>query len=191
MAETDLQIALILGHLTVRQRNPEMTADNRRRHGRIWLAALVAVVAPALAWDNAAFAQQSSPIAYPAAGQSTQQQAKDESDCRNLATQNTGVSPYSTPPEYYNNGYSGPGMLGGAARGAAVGAVGGAVAGDAGKGAAVGAAVGGTVGIIRRNSERRQQASANQQAEAAYQNDLARYNQSFAACMSSRQYTMR
>jgi hypothetical protein len=185
MAETDLQIALI-----VRQREPEMAA-NKRRFGFIRLAALAAVVVFAVVWDNAAFAQQPSPIAYPAAGQSTQQQAKDESDCRNLATQNTGVSPYSTPPEYYSDGYSGPGMLGGAARGAAAGAVGGAIAGDAGKGAAAGAAIGGTVGVIRRNSQRRQQASANQQAEAAYQNDLARYNQSFAACMSSRQYTMR
>jgi hypothetical protein len=140
-----------------------------------------------------AAAQQTppSPIAYPAAGQSMDQQARDESECRNLATQNTGVSPYSTAPEYYNNGYSQPGMLGTAARGAAVGAVGGAIAGDAGKGAAAGAAIGGTVGIIRRSSERRQQAAANQQAQVQYQNDIARFNQSYAACMSSRQYTMR
>src|SRR5262245_39767746 len=76
---------------------------------------------------------QQAPIAYPANGQTTQQQANDEAQCRNIATQATGVSPYSTPPEYYNNGYTGPGAVGGAARGAALGAVGGAIAGDAGK----------------------------------------------------------
>jgi hypothetical protein len=135
---------------------------------------------------------QSAPIAYPAAGQSAQQQAHDESECRNIATQATGVSPYSTPPEYYSDGYnSGPGVVRGAARGAAVGAVGGAILGDAGKGAAAGAAMGGTVGLIRRNRDRRQEANTNQQAQAAYQADLNRYNQSFVACMSSRNYTMR
>ncbi len=137
-----------------------------------------------------AFAQQA-PIAYPNAGQTMEQQAKDESDCRNIATQATGVSPYSTQPEYYSGGTSGPGAVGGAARGAALGAVGGAIAGDAGKGAAIGAAVGGTAGVLRKNRERRQQAQVNQQAQAEYQADLGKYNQSFAACMSSRNYVMR
>ena len=152
---------------------------------------IIACVALAtLAGSDFAFAQQA-PIAYPAAGQSMDQQAQDEAQCRNIATQATGVSPYSTPPEYYSGGSSGPGAVGGAARGAALGAVGGAIAGDAGKGAAIGAAVGGTAGIMRRNRERRQEAQANQQAYNAYQADLQKYNQSFAACMSSRSYTMR
>jgi len=138
---------------------------------------------------QAASAQQA-PIAYPGAGQSIEQQAQDEADCRNIATQATGVSPYSTPPEYYS-GSSGPGMVGGAARGAAVGAIGGAIGGDAGKGAAIGAAAGATVGVVRRNRERRQQAQTNQQAYNDYQADLSKYNQSFAACMSSRSYVMR
>jgi hypothetical protein len=164
-----------------------------RRSGRVSVSIFALAAMLIASEDNLAVAQQqpSSPIAYPAAGQSTDQQAKDESECRNLATQNTGVSPYSTAPEYYSNGYSSPGMVGTAARGAAAGAVGGAIAGDAGKGAAAGAAIGGTVGIIRRSSERRQQAAANQQAQAQYQNDIARFNQAYAACMSSRQYTMR
>jgi hypothetical protein len=154
--------------------------------------AFLGLVAALLGFQSrAAFAGQPAPIAYPAGGQSASQQAKDESECRNIATQNTGVSPYSTAPEYYTNGYAGPGVLGGAARGAAVGAVGGAIAGDAGKGAAIGAAAGGTVGLIRRNTQRRQQASANQQAMNSYQADLSHYNQSFVACMSSRNYVMR
>jgi hypothetical protein len=155
----------------------------------IMLRSALTIVALALG-GHLAQAQQA-PIAYPGAGQSTQQQAQDEADCRNIATQATGVSPYDTPPEYYSGGTSGPGAVRGAARGAAVGAVGGAIAGDAGKGAAIGAAVGGTAGVMRKNRERRQQAQVDQQAQAAYQADLQKYNQSFAACMSSRSYVMR
>ena len=71
-------------------------------------------------------------------------------------------------------------MVGGAARGAAIG-------GDAGRGAAIGA----TVGLMRRNQQRRQQAYANEQAMAAYQADMNRYNQAFAACMQGRGYVVR
>ena len=145
----------------------------------------------ALALSGHLASAQQAPIAYPNAGQTTQQQAQDEADCRNIATQATGVSPYDTPPEYYSGGTSGGGAVRGAARGAALGAVGGAIAGDAGKGAAIGAAVGGTAGVMRKNRERRQQAQVDQQAANAYQADLAKYNQSFAACMSSRNYVMR
>jgi hypothetical protein len=151
----------------------------------------VSLAIGALVLDGRPAAAQQAPIAYPGAGQSIDQQARDEAECRNIATQATGVSPSGAPPEYYSGGPSGPGMVGGAARGAAVGAIGGAIAGDAGKGAAVGAAVGGTVGVVRRNRERRQQAQTNQQAYNDYQADLTKYNQSFAACMSSRSYVMR
>ena len=153
-------------------------------------APLCGLVIALLAMEAAppAVAQQS-PIAYPAAGQTTQQQAQDEADCRNVATQATGITPSSAPPEYSSS--SSGGAVRGAARGAAVGAVGGAIAGDAGKGAAIGAAVGGTAGVLRRSQQRRQDAQVNQQAQAAYQQDLTRYYQSFAACMSSRNYTMR
>src|SRR5262245_8004171 len=113
---------------------------------------LCATIAAIAFGDQLAFAQQA-PIAYPGAGQSLDQQAKDEADCRNIATQATGVSPYTTQPEYYSGAPSGPGAVGGAARGAALGAVGGAIGGDAGKGAAIGAAVGGTAGVLRRNRE--------------------------------------
>jgi hypothetical protein len=154
-------------------------------------SAAISVAVVALIFGARSASAQQAPIAYPGAGQSVEQQASDEAQCRNNATQATGVSPYTTPPEYYSGGTSGPGAVGGAARGAALGAVGGAIAGDAGKGAAIGAAVGGTVGVVRRNRERRQEAQVNQQAYNAYQADLSKYNQSFAACMSSRNYVMR
>jgi Glycine-zipper domain len=134
---------------------------------------------------------QSAPIVYPSAGQSMDQQARDENDCRNWATQQTGVYPYQAPPAYYGNSQQGAPVLGGAARGAAVGAVGGAIAGDAGKGAAVGAGVGATAGLIRKNQSRRQEAQVNQQAQQQYQADLSRYNQAFAACMQGRGYVVR
>lgn len=134
---------------------------------------------------------QSAPILYPSAGQSMDQQARDETDCRNWATQQTGVYPYQAPPTYYGNTNQGMPVAGGAARGAALGAIGGAIAGDAGEGAAIGAAVGAGAGLIRKNRDRRQQAQMNDQAMAQYQADLGRYNQAFAACMQGRGYVVR
>ena len=138
-----------------------------------------------LALDLASTAHaQSAPIVYPAAGQSMEQQGRDESECRNLATQQTGVYPNQAPPAYYgNSSQQGAPVARGAARGAVVGE---AVGGDAGKGAAVGA----TAGVIRKNQARRQEAQINEQAAAQYQADVGRYNQAFAVCMQGRGYAV-
>jgi hypothetical protein len=130
------------------------------------------------------------PIAYPAAGQSLDQQASDEAACRTYAQQQSGVYPNQAPPGYYGNPNEGAPVVRGAARGAALGAVGGAIGGDAGQGAAIGAGVGATAGLMRRNQQRRQQAQANDQAMAQYQADLGVYNQAFAACMQGRGYSV-
>jgi hypothetical protein len=133
-----------------------------------------------------------SPIIYPGADQSIEQQGKDEAECRTWATQQTGVYPYQSPPQYYGNSNAPTGnIVRGAAGGAALGAVGGAIGGDAGKGAAIGAGVGATAGLLRNGRERRQQASANDQAMAQYQADLGNYNNAFGACMQGRGYTVR
>ncbi len=150
--------------------------------------AALSLIALVLSADLAS--AQQAPIIYPANGQTMDQQAGDEGQCRNIATQATGVTPDSAPQQS-SSGYSSPGMVGGAARGAALGAMGGAIAGDAGKGAAAGAAMGATVGVVRRSRERRQQAATNQQAYNSYQADLTKYYQSFAACMASRGYQVR
>jgi hypothetical protein len=127
---------------------------------------------------------QSAPIVYPAAGQSMDQQGRDESECRNWATQQTGVYPNQAPPAYYgNSSQQGAPVARGAARGAVVGEV---VGGDAGKGAAVGA----TAGVIRKNQARRQEAQITEQAAAQYQADVGRYNQAFAVCMQGRGYAV-
>lgn len=153
----------------------------------------VTMLAAALSWTplGGGAMAQSAPIIYPNAGQSLDQQSRDESECRNWATQQTGVYPYQAPPTYYGGSSQGAPVLGGAARGAALGAVGGAIAGDAGKGAAIGAGVGATAGFLRKNQQRRQQAQVNDQAMAQYQADLGRYNQAFAVCMQGRGYAVR
>jgi len=154
--------------------------------------AMVALVVGLLPAVFAADARaQSAPIVYPNAGQNLDQQARDESECRTWATQQTGVYPYQAPPEYYGESSSGAPVARSAARGAAVGAVGGAIAGDAGKGAAVGAGAGATAGLIRKNQQRRQEAQINEQAAAQYQADMGRYNQAFAACMQGRGYVVK
>ena len=142
-------------------------------------------IAGLLALDLAPTAHaQSAPIVYPAAGQSMEQQGRDESECRNLATQQTGVYPNQAPPAYYgNSSQQGAPVARGAARGTVVGE---AVGGDAGKGAAVGA----TAGVIRKNQARRQEAQINEQAAAQYQADVGRYNQAFAVCMQGRGYAV-
>ncbi len=154
--------------------------------------AMAASLALALMYEQHGAAHaQPAPIVYPSAGQSMDQQARDETECRNWATQQTGVYPYQAPPTYYGNGSQGMPVAGGAARGAALGAIGGAIAGDAGEGAAIGAGVGAAAGLIRKNRDRRQQAQMNDQAMAQYQADLGRYNQAFAACMQGRGYVVR
>jgi hypothetical protein len=153
----------------------------------------VAIVLLTLAaFGDAADVLASAPIIYPGAGQSLEQQSKDEAECRTWATQQTGVYPYQSAPQYYGNSNAPSGnILRGAAGGAALGAVGGAIGGDAGKGAAIGAGVGATAGLLRNGRERRQQAQANDQAMAQYQAELANYNNAFAACMQGRGYVVR
>ncbi len=135
-------------------------------------------------------AAQATPIAYPAKGQSAQQQHADESACYSWAKSNTGIDPKqvaSTPPPPSGPAVGGGERVQGAARGAAGGAVIGAITGDAGRGAAVGAAAGTMVGGSRaRQNRRAQQANAQQQQQGA----IDTFNRAFAACMQGRGYTV-
>jgi len=149
------------------------------------LCTLAMLLEPSIGFANA-------PIIYPANGQSMEQQGADEAQCRGWAQQQTGVSPYSAPPEYYSSGYSSPGVVGGAARGAALGAIGGEIMNnDAGQGAKAGAAMGATAGFMRRNQERRNNARQNEQAQQQYQADLSAYSNAFAACMQGMGYVVK
>ena len=130
-------------------------------------------------------------IAYPARGQSPQQQDRDRYECYNWAVQQTGFNPQtqyagSTAPPPPPGG----GVLPGAAKGAALGAVGGAIGGDAGKGAAIGAGVGGLFGGMRRREAETQQYQAQQQQAAASAQRNAGFNRAMGACLQGRGYTV-
>ncbi len=111
---------------------------------------------------------------YPQRGQSSQQQQRDEVDCSNWATQQTGYRPSGSSSS--SGGIISDRALRGAARGAGIGAIGGVIAGDAGTGAAIGAAVGGLTGGIRNHDEN------------AQRNE---FDRAFASCMEGRGYSVR
>jgi hypothetical protein len=149
---------------------------------RIAAAVLAASSLPALA-------QQ--PVAYPAKGQSTATQDRDEGECHSWAKSKSGVDPAqlaaNPPPQETGPAVGGGERARGAARGALGGAAIGAITGDAGKGAGVGAVAGTMVGghRARQNQESRNQAAQQQQSSA-----LNSYNQAYSACMRGRGYTV-
>lgn len=110
---------------------------------------------------------------FPNKNQTHDQQLIDESDCYNLAEQQSGVNPEMAPPAPPSSGQvqaaeaqaaeSAPQAQGGRARGAARGAAGGAmvgaITGNAGRGAAVGA----TVGTVRGGRQQKQANAASKQ----------------------------
>jgi hypothetical protein len=154
-----------------------------------WLAVGVACLLP-----GAASAET---FAYPAKGQSPEQQQRDKGECYGWASSQTGFDPSRPPtasaPPPPSQAPQG-GAVRGAARGAAGGAVIGAIAGDAGKGAAIGAASGGMLGGMKRADQRRQEQYAQQQysAQQAAGQDQQRaaYDQAWKACMTGRGYTV-
>jgi hypothetical protein len=134
---------------------------------------------------------QSKPVAYPAKGQSAQQQQKDDGACYSWAKSNTGIDPAAVaaaPPPPSGPAVGGGERVRGAARGAAGGAAIGAIAGDAGKGAAAGAAVGTMAGGSRaRQNQRAAQANAQSQSQGA----MDTYYRAYAACMEGRGYSIK
>lgn len=156
----------------------------RMRHGVALLAATVV--------STAALAQTMppKPVAYPAKGQSPQQQASDDGACYSWAKQSTGIDPVNVaqapPPAQAHGGQ----RVAGAAGGAAMGAVAGAIAGDAGKGAAIGAATGTVAGGMAHRQDRRHAAAVNTQVEAGKDQAMGTYWQAWKACMTGRGYSV-
>ncbi|MBW8836058.1 MAG: hypothetical protein JF605_13470 [Burkholderia sp.] len=136
-------------------------------------------------------AVQAKPVAYPAKGQSQQQQQKDDGACYSWAKSNTGIDPATvntSPPPPSGPAVGGGERVRGAARGAAGGAAIGAIAGDAGKGAAIGAAGGTMAGGARaRNNQRAAAASTQAQSQGA----IDTYDRAWAACMQGRGYSVK
>lgn len=131
------------------------------------------------------------PPAYPAKGQSQQQQATDSTECKSWAQQTTGIDPAvaSQPaPQQAGPAVGGGQRARGAVRGAAAGAVVGEVAnGDSGHGAKVGATAGVVAGGSRARQEKR---AANANAQNAQQQSMATFNGAWGTCMKGRGYTV-
>ena len=150
--------------------------------------------------------------AYPTAGQSSEQQQRDQFECHNWSVQQTGFDPqrpppppqtaYTAPPPQQSSGVFGVGQgapINDAAKGAAGGAIIGAIAGDAGKGAAIGAVTTTLFGGIKRRNRQQQEQQWQQQQYQQQQYQQQQYDQqvqqmshnfyrAYAACMSARQY---
>ncbi|CAM3142318.1 YMGG-like glycine zipper-containing protein [Cupriavidus taiwanensis] len=160
----------------------------QRQHPKPYLA--LGALAAALALAPFQATAQNKPIAYPAKGQSQQQQASDDGACYSWAKQQTGIDPAQAanapPPAQAQSGQ----RVRGAAGGAAAGAVAGAIAGDAGKGAAIGAATGTVAGGMAHRQSRRQANAANQQAAANTSQAMGSYYQAWGACMQGRGYSV-
>jgi hypothetical protein len=154
---------------------------------------------------------------FPGRNQTHDQQLIDESECYDLAQQQSGVNPGMGAPAAPSSAdiqaaqaqgaASAPQAKGGRARGAARGAAGGAmlgaIGGDAGKGAAMGA----TVGTVRGGRQQRQanaaakeqgasQAGAQVQQEYSQQRDaydqqIESFKRAFSACLDSRAYSVK
>jgi len=133
-------------------------------------------------------------IAYPAKGQTQDQQKNDEYDCYKWAYEQTGVNILNTPKVEAAPVDTAPKgeAVKGAAKGAAVGAAIGAVTGDAGDGAAVGAIAGGVSG--RRQAKHQKKAQAQQAstgASAAEKDMKDKFAKAFSVCMEGKGYTIK
>lgn len=147
---------------------------------------LVALLACALL-PTAALAQNV--YVYPQKGQSPEQQAKDQGECAQWATGQTGFNPSAAAPPPAQAAPTG-GAVRGAARGAVAGAAVGAIAGDAGKGAAIGATAGGMGGAMRKRDNQQVADQQNQQAAAQQDAKRAEYQRALGACLSGRGYSV-
>jgi len=138
---------------------------------------------------------------FPADGQDSTQQSKDEAECYSWAEDNSGVDPFALQKQQDAQDQQTAEQLaaaeqaqggGGLIKGAAAGAVVGEIAGnDVGHSAAVGAAIGG-VANRRRNKRAQQQAAQVEQQAASGQQATAeqveKFMNGFTACLEAKDY---
>ena len=130
------------------------------------------------------------PEVYPAKGQTAEQQERDQFECHEWATKETGVDPVQlaeqklAAPTPSTHG-------GGAAGGAAIGAVGGAAEGDAAAGAERGVGIGRMIHVLKAKRQLREQQSATTQEGAAIHGQLDTYDRAYAACLTGRGYSVK
>lgn len=145
---------------------------------------------------------------FPADGQSSEQQSRDEAECYNWAVSNTGNDPFELSRQAQQQemqanqarreaqkageGAGAAGAIGGAAAGALIGEI---VSSDPGRGAAWGAGIGLVGG---RRARRRAQAEATGQVERqagrqqqATDQQIQGFKKSFAVCLEAKDYMVR
>ena len=122
--------------------------------------------------------------AFPAKGQTPEQQKTDEAACHSWAIQQTGFDPAKPPPAAASPTTATGTTPGAGAKGAAKGAVVGGIVGDSGTGAAVGA-------TAARNQSRKQNAAAQQQQQANVSQGQQAFAKARAACLEGKGYTVK
>lgn len=135
-------------------------------------------------------ARGAEPEVHPAQGQTAEQQERDQYECHQWASKDTGVDPEALaeqqlaaqPPNEKE---------GGAASSAGIGALRGAAGGDAAAGAARGFGIGRMVSVIHAKRQLREQQSADAQENAKFQDQLDKYDRAYGACLSGRGYTVK
>ena len=158
------------------------------------LTALVARAQNAPAASGGSMSKSLGLVAFPAKGQSAEQQHKDDYDCYVWSKGQTNYDPLAPPPTPTAAPVQAQqgGAVKGAAKGAAAGAAVGAVAGDAGTGAAAGATAGAIKGRQQRKKsqqEAQKQAQAQQAAAAQGPRDL--FKKAFSACLEGKGYSVK
>ena len=134
------------------------------------------------------------PVAYPAKGQSSDQQNRDEYECHQWAQNETGVDPValaeqataSSKPD--SQGRSG---LGSGLSGAGIGAMRGAASGEPGEGALHGAGMGRLLSVIRSRRQMEKQKEEASTKDSALHAQLEKYDRAYTACLTGRGYTVK
>jgi hypothetical protein len=138
----------------------------------------------------AAAAAAEEPEVYPAKGQTVEQQERDQFECHEWATKDTGVDPVALA-EAQPGGATPSSNEGGAARGAGIGAMRGAAEGNAAAGAARGVGIGRMISVLRAKRQLREQQSSAAQNGATVHNELDKYDRAYAACLTGRGYSVK
>jgi hypothetical protein len=134
------------------------------------------------------------PVAYPANGQSFDQQNQDETECHEWAQKDTGVDPVAVAEQA--TGSSQPNSesksgLGSGLRGAGVGAMRGAAGGDAGAGALRGVGIGRLVAVVRARRQMEKRSEGAGATNSELRAELEKYDRAYAGCLTERGYTVK
>ncbi len=150
----------------------------------------IGVMAALTLWAGSAAAEE--PQVVPANGQTQEQQQRDQYECHEWATKQTGVDPVALAEQKLKTPGAKEGEgAGGGSHGAAIGALRGAESGDAAAGAARGFGIGRLVAMAKARRQLNEQKSAGGQDSASLQEQLDRYDKAYTTCLSARGYNVK